>query len=124
MNKLGILVFLLNVIGQATQNLCLPLALSGGDDMGAVFVYTAFIYFIFFAVLDVLFDVFMPQLAAFHSHEKIVSQARTWCWIGFQNALNGLGAIFGGSSDRTPLTLQMTGCYCFFFFRAYLLLSL
>jgi len=97
---LRITIFIFNIIGQSMQNICLPLALSGDDDMSVVLVYASFIYFCFFSILDVLFDVL--------SQEKVEIDQKTLVNVSFQNALNGLGAIFGGSSTRTPLTLQMS----------------
>jgi len=95
------IIFLLNIVGQTIQNICLPLALSGDDDMSVVFVYTTFIYFCFFSILDVLLDLF-------YKCDVRVSQKQL-VLVSFHNTLNGLGAVFGGSSSRTPLTLQMSG---------------
>lgn len=97
---LAALIFVSNVVGQSMQNICLPLALSGEEHMAVVLVYMCTIYFIFFSLLDVILDVFCPK--------TVEVNERTMVSVGFQNALNGVGAIFGGSSSRTPLTLQMS----------------
>jgi len=95
---------LLTIVGQSMQNICLPLALSGGDDMGVVLCYTTFVYFVFFTLLDVILDAVVPRL----EHVSQNMSHRHLAVVGLMNALNGVGAIFGGSSDRTPLTLQMS----------------
>jgi hypothetical protein len=95
------IIFLANVVGQAMQNIFLPLALSGGADMAVVLIYTAFIYCFFFSILDVILEVFIP-------HQDVKLHQPTLMNCGFQNSLNGIGAVFGGSSTRTPLTLQMS----------------
>jgi len=99
---LRITIFLINVLGQAMQNICLPLALSDGDDMAVVFIYTAFIYFCFFSMLDVVLDLFT-------SYDRPTLNIKELLTVSIQNTLNGIGAIFGGSSTRTPLTMQMSG---------------
>lgn len=95
-------IFVLNVTGQATQNICLPLALSSGADMAVVLPYMCFMYFIVFSLAEPVLDLFAPRPAF------VVRPGRV-TMTGFQNALNGVGTIFGGSADRTPLPLQMSG---------------
>lgn len=94
-------IFTLNVVGQAMQNIFLPLALSSGGDMAVILIYTGFVYCLFFSILDVILEIFVP-------HQNLVIHQPTLMNVGFQNACNGIGAIFGGSSTRTPLTLQMS----------------
>jgi len=69
--------------------------------MSVVLVYTTFIYFCFFSILDVVLELF------YRSDVKI--SQRQLLLVAFHNTLNGVGAVFGGSSTRTPLTLQMSG---------------
>ena len=95
-----VIIFILNVVGQAMQNIFLPLALSNGVDMSVVLIYTGFIYCLFFSILDVILEVFVP-------HQDVSLHQPTLMNIGLQNSCNGIGAIFGGSSSRTPLTMQM-----------------
>jgi len=100
-----------NIVGQAMQNICLPLALSDGDDMSVVLTYMCFVYFCFFAIVDVLLDFAIGLTGgAFHLDFNSPDEKSELLLlnVGFQNALNGVGAIFGGSSQRLPLTLQMT----------------
>lgn len=96
-----ILIFLGNVVGQAMQNIFLPLALSGGADMAVVLIYTSFVYCLFFSILDVILEMFVP-------HQNMDLNQFMLMNVGFQNSLNGIGAVFGGSSTRTPLTIQMS----------------
>eukprot|EP00047_Mylnosiga_fluctuans_P004860 m.236949 g.236949 ORF g.236949 m.236949 type:complete len:372 (-) comp13061_c0_seq1:43-1158(-) len=99
-----VLILLGNIVGQAMQNISLPLALSNGDDMSVVLIYTGFVYFCFFSILDVVLDVFCSRHVDFnvpYAEPQLVN-------VALQNALNGIGAIFGGSAERLPLTLQMS----------------
>jgi len=95
----------LMLVGQATQNISLPLALSDDIDMSVFLVYTAFMYFIFFTVADILMELALSVLnVPLHvtdvSHKKLAV-------TGLHFACNGIGAVFGGSSTRTPLPVQM-----------------
>jgi hypothetical protein len=101
--KLAVAV-LLAIAGQAVQNISLPLALYGNEDMGVFLVYTAFVFFVFFSILDVILDVLTEK----DDHISLHMSHRHMAVVGLENALNGVGAIFGGSSSRTPLTLQMS----------------
>ena len=92
-----------SIAGQATQNICLPLALSTNPDMGVLLTYTAFIYVLFFTLLDVLLDAVLSQ----KEYVTLEMNHRHLIVVGFENAMNGVGFVFGGSSSRTPLTLQM-----------------
>ena len=100
-NLLYFAIFLANIVGQAMQNIFLPLALSSGADMAVVLIYTSFVYCLFFSILDVVLEVFVP-------YQDLSLHQTTLMNCGFQNALNGIGTVFGGSSTRTPLTLQMS----------------
>ena len=97
---LAVLIFTLNVVGQAAQNLCLPLALTDNPNMAVFFCYTALFYFFFFQVLEALLDLF---------RDVKFERPNSWLLlsVAMQNALNGVGVIFAGSPDRVPLTIQM-----------------
>ena len=97
-----ITIFVLNIVGQATQNICLPLALSSGADMAVVLPYMCMMYFIVFSLVEPVLDLFTPRPSLLINSRRVMN-------TGFQNALNGIGAIFGGSASRTPLPLQMSG---------------
>jgi hypothetical protein len=105
MKFLPLLIFVLNVLGQALQNIMLPIFLSSSKNLSSVFlIYCCFIYFMAFSILDVLLD-FIFQSRGQLVHPQL-SEA-LFCLAGFGNALNGVGAMFGGSAKRLPLTLQM-----------------
>jgi hypothetical protein len=91
--------------GQTMQNIAVPMFLSETtDDMGIMLAYTTMIYFLFFTFLDLFLGFFTPrknQIALDMDHKLIAV-------IGLQNALGGIGILFGGSPDRTPLPLQMS----------------
>jgi hypothetical protein len=105
MKFLPVFIFVMNVLGQALQNIMLPMFLSGSQDLFCVFlIYATFVYFLFFAMLDVILDLIFKnrgQLVHPQLSEPLFALA------GIGNALNGAGSVFGGSPKRLPLTLQM-----------------
>ena len=101
------------IAGQSVQNVYLPIVLSEGFDFGPVMVYTAVFYFVFFSILDVIMDVAVfllrPEVGDHGPITELrsVTQPVRFVLLGLLFSLNGIGALFGGSPDRTPLTVQM-----------------
>lgn len=99
------IALIFSIGGQTMQNIAVPMFLSDTtDDMGIMLAYTTLIYFLFFTFLDLFLGFFTPrkhQIALDMDHKLIAV-------IGLQNALGGIGILFGGSPDRTPLPLQMS----------------
>jgi len=100
-----IIAVICSVGGQTAQNIAVPMLLSNGSlDVGVMLCYSAFCYFAFFTIFDVIlsFIISRRNQIAINIDTKFVA------WIGFENAMNGCGVLFGGSPSRTPLPLQMT----------------
>lgn len=111
-----IFAVMLCICGQSVQNIYLPIVLSSGNDMGVVMVFTAMFYFMTFTLLDVVMDLVVRLLKPAVMIENKSTRVLELRWsvpqhemlaIGLLLSLNGIGALFGGSSTRTPLTVQM-----------------
>ena len=97
-------IFVGNVAGKTLQNVCLPLVLSTSHvSMAAMITYTGFVYFVFFALLDVILDIVVGPVEAI-----LQGGDRVLMGVALQNSLNAVGTVFGGNSARTPLTMQMS----------------
>lgn len=91
--------------GQTLQNIAVPMFLSRTtDDVGVMLCYTTLVYMIFFHLLDL----FLSLLSKRSTQLALDMNHKAMAWVGFENAMAGVGILFGGSQSRTPLPLQMT----------------
>ena len=100
-------LFALATIGQTTENVTLPLAVNQDVAMCVVLLYTGFTYMCFFTLLDSLLEPIAQilKIPIGRRHMKVHDAHLVLASLGV--SLSGVGAVFGGAPDRTPLTLQM-----------------
>jgi hypothetical protein len=100
-------LFLIIVLAQAAQNVSLPMALGGNDDMTVVLIYTALIAFVFFTLFDTALDLVCHVAGVSMDERHIPLNEPMLMLVSMCIASNGLGVVFGAAPNRTPLTLQM-----------------
>ena len=97
--------------------------LSQGYDVGVVVVFTGMFYFVFYTILDQIIDVAVHivkptvvvdgETIRVKELRSVTNPLRVFV-VGFTLSLNATGALFGGSPQRTPLTVQMALVVCSF----------